>query len=447
MPKQYNHFENYEWLGLFWTPNKEIEFPGKLIYTPEDGILLEFMCAAGKKFEKTSCLHGALATGETCTLLGNFDSSRFGFHFGEISIYKGKPKFNAVIFGVHTFPDEKFPGFALDLTNFQEFCHPQGLKHLAKYSSQPLFKSKIKNLEISIINTGKFSYLGNTIENLFHCKNEEVIDKISKAILEISQQHEHDEIMQRKDIGWELWVENSEKMPYVEINKNISLLENLLSLLIFSPVLRSEASILRESKQVEGKFERLPLLTSLFDVSKHKIKILQKEISNFHQAITPRTVSNFSEIISNWFASYEGFQSFVLQIANRFGRYHEHELRASIVLSLTQLEAISHYLGSNKQKDKYDLPLERYDKTNVRGVLKYTFELDDIGKLGEKLQELRGEIAHVGRPARLIKKIGVSGLMNVSRCLEIIITSHIYKQLGISESNIIEFQKKELPVT
>lgn len=441
MSKSYNHFESHEWLGLFWTPNEEIEFPGKLVYTPEDGITLEFMCSAGQKFEKSSYIHGALATGEKCTLLGNFDSAYFGFHFGEISIYKGKPKFYAAIFGVHTTPDEKFPGFSLDITNFQEFCHPQGWKDLARYSTEPLFKSKIDELEISIINTGKFSFPGKNLENLFHCKNKVVVEKISKAIFEISQEHKDEEILQRKDIGWELWAESSIEMCYSEISKNIELLEHLIALLIFSPVCRTEASILRRSNQVVGKFERLPLLSSLFDISKYKIEVLQREISNFHQAITPRTINNFAEVISNWFKEHEAYQPFVSQIANRFGRYHEHELKAVIVLQLVQLEAISISLGNHK--DKYDFPLEKYDKTNIRDSIKSIFGLNGDTKIGKNLSKLRGEIAHLAASNKILSKIGLMGLLKISRCLEIVIASHIYERLGIPSDNIAEFQRKE----
>ncbi len=401
------------------------------------------MCSASQEFEKSSYIHGALPTGEKCTLLGDFNSEHFGFHFGEISIYKGRPKFYAAIFGVHATPDEKFPGFSLDITNFQEFCHPQGWKDLAKYSTEPLFKSKIDDLEISIINTGKFSFPGKNLENLFHCENKVVVEKISKAIFEISQEHKDEEILQRKDIGWEVWVESSIGMSYGEISGNILLLEHLMALLVFSPVRRTEVSILRHNNQVKGKFERLPLLTSLFDISKYKMEVLQREISNFHQAITLRTVTNFSEVISNWFKGYDAFQPFVSQIANRFGRYHDHELRALIVLHLVQLEAVSISLGNHK--DKYNFPIERYDKTNIRNTLKLIFELNDDAKIGEMLSKMRGEIAHLAAPNKILSKIGTMGLLKISRCLEVVIASHIYERLGIPSINIARFQKKEIP--
>lgn len=442
MSKHYNHFERYEWLGLFWTPNTKIEFPGKLVYTPEDGITLEFICSAGQQLEKSSYIHGDLATGEKCTLLGNFDSAYFGFSFGEISIYKANPRFYAAIFGVYTTPIEKFPGFSLDITNFQEFCYPQGWKEHANYSEGPLLKSKIDDLEISIINTGKFSFIGNDINNLFHCKNNIVTEKISKALFEIFQEHKDEEILQRKDIGWELWAESSNGMCYSDISKNITSLEHLIALLLFSPVRRTEASILRHSSKVEGKHERTPLLISMFDISKHKIKVLNREISNFHQAITLRKINNFSDVISNWFIENEAYQTFASLISNKFGRYYDHELRALIILHLVQLEAISISLG--KHKDKYNYPLEKYDKANIRDLIRSIFKLNENKKIGENLSKLRGEIAHLAAPNKIISKIGPNGLLRINRCLEIIIASHIYERLGIPPDNIAEFQKMEI---
>ena len=87
---KYDHYEKYEWLGTFWTPDKSIEFPGKLTYSPEDGIELDFLYPMGKKVHKTEYIYGDLSTGEPCTLYGLFNPENFGFYSGKISIYKGK---------------------------------------------------------------------------------------------------------------------------------------------------------------------------------------------------------------------------------------------------------------------------------------------------------------------------------------------------------------------
>ncbi|WP_156097539.1 hypothetical protein [Tatumella ptyseos] len=53
--KKYDHFEEYEWIGLFWAetiPNESeisMEFPGKLTYSIENGVQLSFLYPAVKK--------------------------------------------------------------------------------------------------------------------------------------------------------------------------------------------------------------------------------------------------------------------------------------------------------------------------------------------------------------------------------------------------------------
>lgn len=401
-----DHFESYEWLGFFWTPDKKLEFPGKLTYSPEKGIRLDFMCPAGQRIARHNHIHGALATGEICTLFGDFNPDTFGAHFGKISIYKANLTFFAAIFGAHTSLDEKFPSSYLDFTNFQEFCHPQGYKDFARYKKEPIHECKIDDLEISIVNNGKFKYLGLNTANLFHCDNEEVTKEIEQALSAIQEKHKDEEIFTRTDIGWELKINSTAEMTYTEINKNILLLERLLSLLIFHPVRRKKISILSKLDNQPGKVERLPVLTSLFDISGNKINILKREIFNLHQPITPRNLPDFPLIITNWMRSHEGFSSFAQRIENRFGKVHEHELRAGLVLALAQLEAIAHDLGNKKEKDKYDHPIKIYDKTQIEDALRTVLFTPTDSTVGKSLSDLRGEIAHVGRPMKLLKKNG-----------------------------------------
>ena len=62
--KEYDHFGKYEWMGLFRAASEclenerpieaesYIEFPGKLSYSIENGVQLDFMCSMGKRIKK-----------------------------------------------------------------------------------------------------------------------------------------------------------------------------------------------------------------------------------------------------------------------------------------------------------------------------------------------------------------------------------------------------------
>jgi hypothetical protein len=439
---RYNHFDTYEWIGLFWTADKELEFPGKLTYTPEDGLLLDFMCPI-KQCGESPYLHAVLATGEVCTLLGSFSPERAGFHLGQFGIYKGSTRFHAVIFDVHISDTETFAGLSLDLTNFQEFCHPQGFKEWAEYSKDPLAVCSAGKLTITIENTARFSYLHNGVTTLFFSDNPEVIRKIEQGISTVMKEHEADVVMQRRDIGWEFRIEAAEQLTYSEANKNITLLEELVSLLIFSPARRIHATLLQQADTAAEKYKGSPLLTSLFDLSKFKVEVLKREISNFHQPITLTSVPNFSGILAKWLEQHADFQLFTSQLSNHFGRFHTHELKAALVLNLTQLEAIASDLGTSKESEKYDLPLRHYGHTGATKLLCSVMSATSESDIGKMLSALRGEVAHIGRPAKLLAKIGDKGFLKVVLCLRIVIATHIYTKLGIPAENIMKFQRRQ----
>lgn len=228
--KKYDHFEKYEWIGIFWAEFDDLEkenpiesesymeFPGKLSYSIKDGVQLDFMYPMGRKIKKSSYIYGALENGEKCTLFGCFDPQRFGFHSGEISIYKAKITFESVIFGIHITAEEKFDGISMDFTNFQEFCHPQGFLDWAQYSEEPIFKENHEDIEISLVNNAKFKSLEHNVDTLFHCKNKEADAEIKSAIKEIIGKYKDEEILTRTDIGWELLLKKQERVNSCRCN-------------------------------------------------------------------------------------------------------------------------------------------------------------------------------------------------------------------------------------
>ncbi|WP_155295470.1 hypothetical protein [Chromobacterium violaceum] len=439
-----NHFENYEWLGLFFLPDQSLEFPGKLTYTPEDGVCLDFMCGMQEGIKKSDYIHGILSTGRRCTLFGSFDPALFGMSLGrQASLYNGKIKFDAVLFNNLASLDSKFHGISFDLTNFQEFCHPQGLKDHAKFSSIPLFNCKLGDLEVSIHNTGKFKYLGNDITNIFHCKKEEVVQELSQAFLSVVEKHKGESIFTRHDIGWELRVTSQNKFNQKEIREKLFEFENFVSLLIYAPVRRTTVSILIDGDQ-DGQYSESPLLTSFFDMSGYKIKTLNNKIFNPDVPISPMAVSDFSKVIKKWMELGSSFQLFTLRISNRFPPTQEHDLRAELILGLTQLEAAARALGKKKDSEKYDYPLTYYDHYKICTILRKALFTTERKTIGQSLTSLRGEMAHLASSASLLKRMGIYKLFIVCRCIDIINASHIYSQLEIPQENVINFQKKEI---
>lgn len=77
--------------------------------------------------------------------------------------------------------------------------------------------------------------------------------------------------------------------------------------------------------------------------------------------------------------------------------------------------------------------------------LKESLKVSGKEKIGTALSELRSDIAHFGRPVTRTKRMSLSDLHMVQRCLSFIICSSIYDKLGIPAGNIVAFQDRQLP--
>jgi hypothetical protein len=281
------------------------------------------------------------------------------------------------------------------------------------------------------------------MHDIFISDNDDFVNKIDDCFFKAIEEYSDERLYEKHDVTYDLKVKSDIGLLIYDLNEEIVLFENLMSLLLFKPVRRTEISVTIPSKFNDESASNAFFLTSLFDMSSHKIKVLKKENLNFFSPITLSTI-DFPSVIDKWISENEKFKLYATKIKNKFGRVHEHELHAEIVLLLTQLESINDSLGKKNEKEKYDNPLKLYDKFYVLLILRDKLQLDDISKVGKTLGELRGEIAHVGRPIKLLKKLNTFDLFIICLCLDTIITSHIYEKLGIASKNIKKFQEKHL---
>lgn len=452
--KEYNHYETYEWLGSFSLSDQSIQFPGKLSYSPESGVELEFLSITETpslsellNIKRTRYIHGALASNEICTLFfGGSSSYDYNLHSGQAIAFKGKFRLETILFGKHSSPEDKYDGVLLDLTNLQNICHPKGNKTLAKHSTKPIQQKKHKDLIASIKNNIKYSIsVGDTeFENLFHCNNEKIIKEIRNFFKKLNKKYPKDIIFTRSDIEWFFEVQSNIGLTVEEaIKKQIFSAENLFSLLAYSPARRKKVFMINKSIHTIGKFEKLPLLTNLVDIDRIKIDFLRKKERKSHNLIFTTDNSNFTELFIKWKRIEGEFQSFSAITSNRFKKSPRHVLYAEFILNLVQLEAISqsHKSGS---KDKYDLALKKYASEDIKNLMRSYFSITNSKKLGEALGELRGEIAHLNKSPNHLKNLSLSALNGISQLIGIVIASYIYEKLGISNNNITNFQNAQV---
>lgn len=440
--KTYDQFETYEWLGLFMVPDSDIEFPGRLSYSPEDGVQLEFMCSFDVKMQPVNHLYGALYTGEVCTVFGDFDINKSGEHWGRVAIKKGRLRFNAVIFGVGLDEKLEFDGLWVDFTNFQEFCHPQGFKHYASHKREPLFSFKKDGISIELGTSAEHRDFGSDIDSILITDNQN-----AKSILRDAFERVHSdypgEVTLISDISWNISITSEEKISIGEVLRHVSRMEYLLSILIYHPVRVKSLSIKVRNEKMKGYFDRKSALLSFFDMSNHKIKVLNKAIVHQFLQITPNTV-NLPMVLDKWDDCFKDYLLFIPRISNKFGKYHEHELMGDIVISMTQIENIYNENKTGNYDKRYEEVIDRVDCGTLKGCLYNILHKGKKGNLGKMLSDFRAIAAHSPIPNK--KPISYDGntIMWLSRCLEVAIISHIYGRLGIPRDVIAEFQKTSL---
>jgi len=275
------------------------------------------------------------------------------------------------------------------------------------------------------------------------------------------------------------------------IRTKIFSISELLSLLLFYPVRPVEISLEIEPGR------KLNMLTKIECVDNETLNYFQKKRTRREMPINMGNIF-LGRILENWFRLQHGFQSFIPKIANNFFTKDKYEIRAEIVLLLAQLEKVNNEINGKTKKDKsrkskskkehYDYPINFYGSEEtlkligdslqletdplLRNIQFFEFVVQASCRLtikdekeahsirwdnlfldiffiffGPILSNLRGEIAHFGRPIILLNKLEFTNLVALCRGLDLIIASHIYKQLEIEEYLIMAFQKHNVSIT
>lgn len=159
----------------------------------------------------------------------------------------------------------------------------------------------------------------------------------------------------------------------------------------------------------------------------------------------PLTIKNIDieKAIKEWHDIADGYTSVVSSIQHETGYRTQHGIHSDLVLFSTQLEHIN-LMFKGKTVEKYTGPINKLGSPELIGLLcqKLGVTNNDYGK---QLADLRNEIAHVGRPKKLLTKIGSHDQLVIAICLRLIIQSYLLHAIGVGKDSIFDYQKKNLP--
>ncbi|QMG39604.1 hypothetical protein HVY60_03000 [Citrobacter freundii] len=438
--KAYNFTKEYSFHGEFWhnlNDNKG-RFPAKIEYSPYNGLILDYCISDNESPIICNRLYGVLNTGEPCTLIGSFNFHQGSTHFNNnIRVLTGRHCFQMLLF--NGFHDENIPIEYCDLALYgmQEFIHPQGFITQVKYSTDPILTTQGSDWKIEIINNATFSWIGDGLINVVDCRNKDALRKFTDDYLSTKESFPDALFLLRENLKFYLRYTDAAHRNISEHLTELWKISGLFSILLNKPIIPEEVHV-----KFKGGNERKPCLFSN-SVEQRTIDLALSDISHFMLPLNWKQL-NLGDIISNWLEISDEYISLSVTYQNETGYRTLHQAHADIILYATQLESINLSLNG-ATNTKYTGPIDKYSPTVIREKLESIFSKFNNNDLGKNISDLRNELAHVGRPKILMKKMNIDDYVNIGMYLKVIVTSHLLSQLGLTEELIGEYQQKVTP--
>lgn len=439
---EYDQFGRYEWLGEFWFPKSEKRFSGKLTYSIEHGIQLNFLCDFNDEtIDQCDCLYGLLNTGEICSLYSSCDV-RVSIICHKCATFNADTiPFDMIILGVHIPFDGLIDGLRMDFSNFQNFCCLNRRKRNIPYQKEPVQEQIEGDLRVSLRHEGLFfwNFSAEECSNTFSCDDKSAETEIQDFFKKLYMKNPKLRVYSRYDLSWMFEI-RFEKMRCIRESIDCILdAENLLSLLMFRPVQRKSIKIILDR---EGKEYSYFCLFSLFDVDGYKINFLKQQLGKHNLALDLNSV-DLPCLFFKWNTIKHNYKLFSEILMTHYSRWNYCQTLEEIILSLTMLESTS-YLIAGRNKGKYTVAIEKIANDHLLSVFHSYFNTKDIVQLGRALTHLRAEIAHVTASIHYLKKLSINDLVGIVKCIEVIVASHIFSQLGIDKERINNFQEIQI---
>lgn len=432
-------FEEKKWIGEFFIKDAyDQRFVGEIDYSPENGVILTYSITGNKLPSTSKILYGVLSTGERCSLIGNFDPSNSGMKFGSgISSRNGRIGFICLVLGDFLENDELLYNINFSLTGMQEFFFPKGYKDLIKYSETPLLSIETNYGSLEVGNNAKFDSLHKDITSQIYSQNKDAQEYIKSAFESVENQYPNSNFMLKKDIAYRIHLKVTDGLNIDSIYDHISDIGNLFSILILSPVFPNSIQIIKG----EGKGRSTLKVYPSMALSKSTMELCLKEQTHFFMPITQHSI-DLQSVISQWLLSCKDYSTLVSSIQNETGYRTEHQIHGELVVYGTQFEAISY---EAKEKKKYEFPIDEYATKKIKDGVSSILNKAGESDIGTGISKLRNEIAHVGRPKKLMKILTMRDLVDLSLYFQLTILGNVLTNLGVNKEVINKYQDRFSP--
>ncbi|EOI3478609.1 hypothetical protein ACMSZN_003138 [Cronobacter dublinensis] len=436
--KKYSFFEEYDFIGEFFTnPNDNSDrFAGTLKHSPVEGLTLEYCISDDKSPQICDRLYGILNNGEQCTLIGPFDLQT-GARFMSRGpfIRTGVAAVRFAVFGV--FINDTTSPIHCDFTfnGMQEFIYPQGFKRKLKFETKPLISVSGTDWKIDVINKATFSHVGSDLANLLYTSNEDALEEIRRSLTSLVSETPISDLILRQSLEFFFRYTPSISQTPEILFDNVFNITSIFSMLLSNPTFPDEIGI-----KLGGETGvSYPLLYTLH-IDKRTIELAKQEFTNHHLPLKWSEL-DMGGILGKWLEIYNNYKTLSSVYLYETNVRTINQTYGNIILYATMLEFINIEINKGVG-DKYEAPIACYACPELSQYIREFFRRYNDRGVGVNISYLRNDIAHVGRPSRLIHKLELHDFALIEMYLKLIVTSSLFSKLGIKQSLLFAYQKR-----
>lgn len=438
--EKYSSFESHEFFGEFFLDEESYEarFPAKLHYSPEKGLAIEYNIADADVRKECNVLVGILDTGEKCTLIGPFDFNRGSHRWGSVVTSYGMHGFSYLLIGEFFKEEQCFERAMFDMQNMQEFFYPQGKINGVPYCDGVLETINGSDWCLELIHRASFKHVGRNFGNIVFSRSDDALKCLQEAFEGVVEKYPSESFYFRETLEFAFNYSCEKGKAARDIYKEISKIAALFSIFMNVPTFPSEVVVYLKDKP------KLPvkLLASL-RLDSQTVDLVKTNLSHYIMPINARKI-DLSKVVPAWLDVYDEYRVLSTTFQYETGFRTLHSAYSDVVLFATNVEAIAGFF-SMKGDEKYEGPVNKYGSEELKSSIVGIFEPYSKKSLGKNISDLRNEIAHVGRPKKLINAMGLRDYVGVSEILRLVVVSHLFSQIGVGEDVTFEYQNKLMP--
>lgn len=423
---------DHAWSGRFYPiGRKDLAFAGHLRYSATDGLKLQYAMPLSLAERETqwNTLHGETSSGTPLTLVGTFSnqSSGFAFRHGQSFWTSSGHPFAYLIEGYHFEDGVTFDRFDFEITGLDDFFLQKGQSDFVRYSKVPIASSECGPGRFDVAHKANFGFLGDDLRAQIHSDNELALDELQAKYEQLRQQHPTFLPFLRRTLGHFMRFTPKDPCSVADALREIDVAVTLLSLLRFSPARLTSLSAIALDESGQRHSKRVfPYRVDDQDA----IALSRSDRDHLSLPLNSGDLS-FDDVLKAWSVVNDRYGAIISSVQNTTRKVAVHETHATIVLAATQIEAAAIADGDGARALKYSGPIAKYASPRLQAVLAGLFSCT-VDSIGNRVSELRNELAHVGRPSVHLAAMTPPDLYRIGQCLQLVIAGRILETLGVT---------------